>query len=48
MIKELSRQSVRRPSGEPTAAIGETISVKEGVIGVVLGRYAAFRHRTVK
>ena len=40
-MKESPRQTITRRSDEPRIAIGDTISIKEGVIGVVLARYAS-------
>jgi hypothetical protein len=39
LVKEASRQTIRRSLDEPKLEIGETISIREGVTGVVLARY---------
>jgi hypothetical protein len=38
-VKEVRRQTIRRSLDEPKIEIGDTISIKEGVVGVVLARY---------
>ena len=38
-VKEATRQTITRRSDEPKLEIGDTISIKEGVVGVVLARY---------
>jgi hypothetical protein len=38
-VKEAPRQTIRRSVDEPRLEIGETTSIKEGLIGVVLARY---------
>ena len=39
MLKEPSRQTIKRRSDEPKFEIGDTIPIKDGVTGVVLARY---------
>ena len=39
MVKEAPRHTIRRRLDEPKLELGATISIKEGVIGVVLARY---------
>jgi hypothetical protein len=38
-VKDASRQTITRRSDEPKLKIGESVPVKEGVIGVVVARY---------
>jgi hypothetical protein len=38
-VKERTRQTITRRADEPRIAIGDSIPIKEGVIGVVLARY---------
>jgi hypothetical protein len=38
-VQEAPRQTIRRRLDEPKLEIGQTISIKEGVVGVVLARY---------
>jgi hypothetical protein len=38
-VKEAARHTIRRRLDEPKLELGATISIKEGVIGVVLARY---------
>jgi hypothetical protein len=38
-VKEPTRQTITRRADEPRIAIGDSIPIKEGVIGVVLARY---------
>lgn len=38
-MKEAPRQTIRRRSDEPKLEIGDTVAVKEGVVGVVLARF---------
>jgi hypothetical protein len=38
-VKELERKTISRHSDEPKLKIGTVISIKEGVVGVVLARY---------
>jgi hypothetical protein len=39
LVKEAPRHTIRRRLDEPKLEIGDTVSIKEGVIGVVLARY---------
>jgi hypothetical protein len=39
LVKEAPRHTIRRRLDEPKLEIGETISIREGVIGVVVARY---------
>jgi len=38
-VKEATRQTLIRRSDEPKLEIGETVLIKEGVVGVVLARF---------
>ena len=38
-VKEAPRQTITRRSDEPKLEIGDTVAIKEGVVGVVLARY---------
>jgi hypothetical protein len=38
-VKEPTRQTLRRRSDEPRLEIGDTVVIKEGVVGVVLARF---------
>ena len=38
-MKEAPRQTIRRRSDEPKLKIGDTVTLKEGVGGVVLARF---------
>lgn len=38
-MKEVPRQTIRRRLDEPKLELGDIISIKEGVIGVVLARH---------
>jgi hypothetical protein len=38
-VKEPTQQTVIRRSDEPKLEVGDTVSIKEGVVGVVLARY---------
>ena len=38
-MKEAPRQTIRRHSDEPKLGIGDTVPIKEGVVGVVLARF---------
>ena len=38
-VRELARQTVVRRPDEPRLEIGDTVSIKEGVVGVVLARF---------
>ena len=38
-VKEPTRHTIIRQSDEPKLEIGETVPVKEGVVGVVIARY---------
>ena len=38
-MKESPRQTIRRRSGERRLEIGDTVSIKEGVVAVVVARY---------
>ena len=38
-MKEAPRQTIRRRSDEPKLKIGDTVTLKEGVVGVVLARF---------
>lgn len=38
-VKEPTRHTIIRRSDEPMLEIGETVSVKEGVVGVVVARF---------
>ena len=38
-MKEPQRQTITRHPDEPKLKIGETVSIKEGVLGLVLARY---------
>ena len=38
-VKEGTRQTLRRRSDEPKLEIGDTVLIKEGVVGVVLARF---------
>jgi len=38
-MKETPRQTLRRRSDEPRLEIGDTVLIKEGVVGVVLARF---------
>jgi hypothetical protein len=40
MVKEALRQTIRRRLDEPKLELAETISIKDGGIGVVLARYS--------
>ena len=44
-MKELPRQTITRRSDEPKLNIGDTVTIREGVIGVVIARYT---HRDVE
>ena len=39
LVKEASHQTIRRRSDEPKLEIGDRISIREGVTGMVLARY---------
>ena len=39
LVKETPHQTIRRRSDEPKLQIGERVSVKEGVLGIVLASY---------
>ncbi len=39
LVKEAAHQTIKRRSDEPRLEIGDRVSVREGVIGVVLARY---------
>jgi hypothetical protein len=39
LVKEPTRHTVIRRSDEPKLEIGDTVSIREGVVGVVLTRY---------
>lgn len=39
LVKEAPRHTIRRRLDEPKLEIGQTISLKEGVVAVVLARY---------
>ena len=38
-VRELARQTVVRRPDEPILEVGDTVSIKEGVVGVVLARF---------
>jgi hypothetical protein len=38
-VKEAPHRTVTRRSDEPKLEIGDTISIEEGLVGVVLARY---------
>jgi hypothetical protein len=38
-VKEATRQTLIRHSDEPKLEIGDTVLIKEGVVGVVLARF---------
>ncbi len=38
-VKEAPHHTIKRRSDEPRLRIGERVSVKDGVIGIVLARY---------
>jgi len=38
-VQETPHQTLRRRSDEPKLEIGETVPIKEGVVGVVLARF---------
>jgi hypothetical protein len=40
VVKEAPRQTIKRGLDEPKLEIGDTITTREGVVGVVLARYA--------
>ena len=42
-VKEPPRETVVRRSDEPTLEMGDTVLVKEGVVGVVLARFVPSR-----
>jgi uncharacterized protein involved in tellurium resistance len=37
---EPTRQTLRRRSDEPTLEIGDTVPIRDGVVGVVVARFA--------
>jgi hypothetical protein len=39
-VKEPTRQTLRRRSDEPKLEIGDTVLIKDGVVGVVVARFA--------
>jgi hypothetical protein len=39
-VKEATRQTLRRRSDEPNLEIGDTVPIKDGVVGVVVARFA--------
>jgi hypothetical protein len=39
-VKESTRQILRRRSDEPKLEIGDTVLIEEGVVGVVIARFA--------
>lgn len=38
-VKEAPRQTITRRAEEPKLEIGDTVEIREGVVGVVLARY---------
>ena len=38
-VKEPTRQTLRRRSDEPKLDIGDTVLIKDGVVGVVVARF---------
>ena len=38
-MKEASRQTLIQRSDEPKLELGDTVAIKEGVVGVVLARF---------
>lgn len=39
MMKEAPRQTIKHSTDQPTLDVGDTISIREGMNGVVLARY---------
>jgi hypothetical protein len=39
-MKEATRQTLTRRSDEPTLEIGDAVPIRDGVVGVVLARFA--------
>ena len=39
-VKEATRQTLRRRSDEPKLEIGDTVPIRDGVVGVVVARFA--------
>lgn len=39
-MKEPTRQTLRRRSDEPKLEIGDTVPIRDGVVGVVVARFA--------
>jgi hypothetical protein len=39
-MKEATRQTLTRRSNEPTLEIGDTVPIRDGVVGVVVARFA--------
>ena len=44
-MDELQLEAIKRHAGEPRLEIGETVSVHDGVTGVVLARYIPSAHK---
>jgi len=38
-VQEVPRQTIKRHSDEPKLEIGDTVPIREGVVGVVLARF---------
>jgi len=45
MVTEAPRQTIRRSLDEPKLEIGDSVSIREGVTGVVLARYTPSERR---
>ena len=44
-VKEATRQTVIRRSDEPKVEIGDSVPIRDGVVGVVVARFAASGER---
>jgi hypothetical protein len=45
-MKEAQRQTLIRRSDEPKLELGDTVAIKEGVVGVVLARFTPSGERS--
>jgi hypothetical protein len=44
-VDDTELHTIRRRSDQPTLEIGETVMLKDGVVGVVLARYKPSGHK---
>ena len=45
-MKEVPHQTLKRRSDEPKLKVGDTVPIKEGVVGVVLARFTPSGERS--